>query len=106
MIQMNRAFIFGETQAKDCPDPKNRDTCLCKDKMGFMLSGSNEGKKDPHIASPSKLPMYKIKSYGAYNAATNYEYITFSQWLSNTTDCGALQTIFGVNPHSSDYIPL
>lgn len=45
-----------------------------------MLSGSNEGKKKPHIDAKSPLPMYKIKSYAAYNAATNYEYITFSKW--------------------------
>ena len=103
---MNRAFIYGETAAKDCPNPKNRDTCLCLDKMGFMLSGANEGDKKPHIDSPSKLPMYKIKSYGAYNAATNYEYITFNNWLTNRTDCGASQRIFALNPYSSDYIPL
>jgi len=74
--------------------------------MGFMLSGSNEGKKEPHINSPSMLPMYKIKSYGAYHAATNFEYITFSKWLSNETDCGARQSIFALNPYSSDYVPL
>jgi hypothetical protein len=74
--------------------------------MGFMLSGANEHPKVPHIDSPSPLPMYKIKSYGAYNAATNYEYITFSNWLTNTTDCGAFQSIFALNPYSSDYIPL
>ena len=103
---MNHAVIYGETAAKDCPDPNNTDTCLCIDKMGFMLSGANEHGKDPHINAPSPLPMYKIKSYGAYNAATNFEYITFSNWLTNTTDCGAFQSIFALNPYSSDYIPL
>ncbi len=56
----------------DCPDPKNLETCLCTDKMGFMLAGSNEHKKLPHIDAPSSLPMYKIKSYGAYNAVTDF----------------------------------
>lgn len=74
--------------------------------MGFMLSGGNEKGKAPHITSASSLPMYKIKSYGVWNAVTDYTGMTFSKFYSKSTDCGGSQKVFGLNPHSSDYIPL
>ena len=105
-IEINRAFIYGETEAQDCPDPSKASKCECTDKMGFMLSGGNEKGKKPHITSKSSLPMYKIKSYGAYNVVTNYKDVNFGNFKSNFTSCGARQTVFGLNPSSSDYIPL
>ena len=83
---MTNVMIYGETKALDCPD---LDNCLCMDKMGFMLSGSNEHPKKFHINTPSSLPMYKIKSYGAWNASTSYKSVTFSNFMSNTTACGS-----------------
>ena len=62
--------------------------------------------KVPHITSASSLPMYKIKSYGAWNVVTDYRDTTFSSFASNFTNCGAMQSVFGLNPYSSDYIPL
>jgi len=32
--------------------------------------------------------------------------MTFSNYKSKFTNCGAVQTVFGLNPFSSDYIPL
>jgi len=70
-----------------------------------MLFGSNEGSKDPHITSPSSLPMYKIKSYGTFNADTIIKTVTFNNFVSNETACFASQSVFVRNPHSSDFIP-
>jgi len=70
---MNHVTIFGEPEAQDCPDINDKSSCLCEDKFGFMLSGTNHGKKDPHINTPSGLPMHKIKSYGSYYATTEYD---------------------------------
>lgn len=72
-IEVYGSKIYGETEALDCPDPQRRgDKCYCHNKMGFMLSGGNMKGKKPHITSASSLPMYKIKSYGAWNVVTDY----------------------------------
>jgi len=57
--------------------------------MGFMLAGGNMHEKVPHITSASSLPMWKIKSYGAWNVVTDFKSNTFSNFESNFTDCGA-----------------
>ena len=73
--------------------------------MAFMLFGGNHGKKELHISAPSKLPHYKIKSYGVWNSSTDLSSIVFSNFPSNSTDCGAKSSIFAINPYASDYIP-
>lgn len=106
LISMNNAKIYGETKSQDCPDPSRTWQCHCENKMGFMLAGGNMKGKKPHIDSTSQLPMWKIKSYGAWNVVTDFQSNTFSNFESNFTDCGALQNVFAVNKYSSDYIPV
>ena len=86
LLDLENTHIYGETEALDCP--KNHD-CWCHDKMGFMLFGGNEGNKAPHITAPSKLPHYKIKSYGAWNVSTDISSVVFENFPSNVTACGA-----------------
>ena len=97
-------MIFGETAAEDCP--KDQPGCICEDKMGFMLFGSNLGAKAPHIDAKTPLPMYKIKSYGSWMADTSIFGVVFQDFSSNLTACGAVNRVFGVNKYASDYIPV
>ena len=71
-----------------------------------MLFGSNLGAKAPHIDAKTPLPMYKIKSYGSWQADTSIFGIVFSDFSSNLTACGAVNRVFGVNQYASDYIPV
>ena len=56
--------------------------------------------------SPSALPVYKIKSYGAHDVTIELDSLTFEGFMSDETKCGARQVALGLNPYSADYIPL
>ncbi len=86
LLVLEDSHIYGESEALDCP--KNHP-CWCPNKMGFMLFGGNEHNKEPHITAPSKLPHYKIKSYGSWSAATDLSSVVFENFKSNVTACGA-----------------
>jgi hypothetical protein len=63
LIKFYDSFIFGETEAEDCPPGHD---CECPEKFGFMLFGNNKAGKTLHIPAASPRPIYKIKSAGAW----------------------------------------
>ena len=63
VIKFYNSYIYGETEAMDCPPQHD---CHCKSKTGMMLFSNNVKSKSPHIPSSSARPVYKIKSYGAF----------------------------------------
>lgn len=80
------SYIFGETEAQDCPADHD---CYCAPKKGLLAFGGNHGGKTPHITSQSALPLRKIKSYGAWAAQTYSKGNTFKNWIQKETQCGA-----------------
>ena len=54
------------------------------------------------MASP--IPIYKIKSDGAYGTVTDFQNVKFYNFKA-TTKCGAKQRVFKVSKYASDYIP-
>ena len=64
------------------------------------------GGKSYHIDSASALPMRKVKSYGAFNGDTMSKYVSFNNFASNKTLCGAPQRVFGLIESASDYVPM
>lgn len=52
-----------------------------------MLSTSNVGSKPKHPDMPSSLPVYKIKSDGAWGGEALYENVNFNDFMENTK-CG------------------
>ena len=52
------------------------------------------------------FPLYKIKSYGTWESAASMSNITFKNFATNRTDCGASQVIFAISEYSTDYVPL
>jgi len=68
LTSLRDTHIYGETAAQDCPKGHN---CICLDKIGFMLFGSNQHNKKFHIDALSPLPHYNIMSYGTWAAATD-----------------------------------
>jgi len=79
------SIIYGESQAEDCPQNAN---CYCKDKNAFLLFTNAIASKNKHITSPTKFPLYKIKSYGTWESAASMSNITFKNFASRTA-CGA-----------------
>lgn len=63
LIKFYDSFIFGETEAQDCPQGHD---CYCPEKFGIMLFGNNVKGKDLHITSSTSRPIYKIKSEGTW----------------------------------------
>jgi len=97
------SFIYGETEAEDCPD---NHPCGCFAKEGIMLFSNNHKGKAFHIAAPSALPMHKSKSYGTWAGEALYRNNKFINFNVNKTACGAPQRIFKINKSDSDYIPI
>lgn len=86
LARLSKSYIYGETEALDCPEDHD---CWCEDKEGFMgFSGRHKSKKF-HIDSASPLPMIKVKSYGTWAADTRMEKIEFNNFSRNKTECGA-----------------
>lgn len=96
--------IYGESEAQDCPDENDKASCYCKDKLGFMLFTANEGGRALHPVKQSSLPVYKIKSYGAFGGAVELDSINFNDF-EEQTKCGKEQRIIERNPYAADYIP-
>lgn len=101
-IRLFDSFIYGETKALDCVGKE----CYCPEKYGFMLFGNNWGSKDLHPTMASSLPVYKIKSEGAWGGNIQITNTKFANWLNGKTQCGAKQHIFQRNPNGSDKIPI
>lgn len=96
------SFIYGETEAEDCPVDHD---CYCEDKEGFMAFSGRHGAKVPHIDAASPLPHYKVKSYGTWAADTYMRKITFSDFPTNATACGRQQRLFALSKYESDMQP-
>ena len=75
LTKLEDSHIYGEAPALDCPSGAN--DCFCTEKIGFLLFGGNEGGKTLHIEMASSRPHQKIKSSGAWNAATDIKSVTF-----------------------------
>jgi len=85
-ISMTDVEIYGEDNNSDVPDGQSQ---YCVEKFGLMLFGSNQGGKDLHPTMSSKLPIYKIKSYGAWGAEITLENVNFNNFESSETrKCG------------------
>jgi len=93
--------VYGETEADDCPPGH---PCWCRDKKGMMLFAGHHGSKDYHIGATSPFPMHNIMSYGSWAITTDIYKVTFHNFQSET-QCGAKNTIFELNPFSSDFVP-
>jgi len=96
------SFIYGETEAEDCPVDHD---CYCEDKEGFMAFSGRHNPKVPHIDAASPLPHYKVKSYGTWAADTYMRKITFSDFPTNATACGRQQRLFALSKYESDMQP-
>jgi hypothetical protein len=48
--------------------------------MGFMIFGSNVGGKPLHPTMPSQLPVYKIKSDGAWGGVAKVKNVEFKNF--------------------------
>ena len=102
VVSFSNSIVYGEAGSEDCPQGH---PCYCADKDAFMSFGGNHGSKPFHILKPSSLPCYKVKSYGAWAIEAFVNNITFADYNSSQTRCGARQSIFILNPSGSDYIP-
>jgi hypothetical protein len=78
LIKFYDSFIFGETEAQDCPQGHH---CYCPEKYGFMLFGNNIGSKDLHIPKASPRPIYKIKSAGSWGGTVEVDNVVFSDFM-------------------------
>lgn len=99
------SYVYGEAAdlAKDCP---SGGPCWCHDKMGHMSSVILRGAKTPHNPATSPRPVYKVKTYGTWNQKAVIENVTFSNFKTETTACGAAQRVFGINQYGSDIVPM
>lgn len=103
MAVLKNSIIYGETEAEDCPDDHD---CYCEDKYGFQAFTGRHGSKAFHIDAASPLPLYKVKSYGTWAAESYSKRITFNDFSTNKTACGAQQRVFGVSKYESDMLPV
>ena len=62
--------------------------------------------KPPHIPSASKRPIYKIKNYETWNTYAVIDTVNFLNFKSDSTACGAKQTVFGINDFAADMTPI
>jgi len=53
---------MGESPIPDCPDPRNGDYCIRKDKYGILPGQFTTGGKPAHPTSPPLFPPYKVKT--------------------------------------------
>jgi hypothetical protein len=103
-ISMSDVEIYGEDDNSDVPDGQQM---YCADKFGFMLFGANQGGKDLHPTMASKLPIYKIKSYGSWGGEVTLTRVNFHNFEdAETRKCGKRHTTIQRNPSASDYIPV
>lgn len=102
-IRFYDSHIYGETKALDCPD---QTECYCPVKFGFMLFGNNFGGKDLHPTMASALPVYKVKSEGAWGGEIVVNNVRFSNFRKAQTACQNKQTVFQRNKYASDKIPM
>lgn len=70
-----------------------------------MTTSSNFGSKPLHPDMPSSLPIYKIKSEGAWGSSNLLKNIRFIDW-KDKTECGSSQVAIKRNPYGADYIPM
>ena len=84
LIRFYDSSIYGETSALDCPDSTE---CYCPVKFGFMLFGNNFGGKQLHPTMASALPVYKIKSEGAWGGDILIENVRFINFRRQLTAC-------------------
>lgn len=102
-ITFSDSYIYGETEAQDCPDTSD---CYCPVKFGFMLFGNNLGAKDLHPTMASALPVYKVKSAGSWGGEITVKNVKFENFRKAVTSCGNKQTVFQRNKYASDKIPM
>ena len=106
-IYVRDIVVYGETDAKDCPEPSNSASCYCEDKFGLMLFGNNvEGKSIHPEFDSNELPIYDIQSESAWYGDIQIRDSEFREFTSTDTDCGASQAVFARNPSASDYIAI
>lgn len=101
-IKTERIIIHGESDALDCHDPLDWDTCWCSGKFGFMLSTATEGGKPLMPKSGSALPISGIMTYATFEGEVELDSITF-KGFKEETHCGYPQRIFERNPTAADY---
>ena len=102
------SFVYGEGDdiPSDCPEGADGSAdCFCPTKYGIMSFGSNHGTKSLHIPDASPRPIYKIKSYAAWNTKITIDDVEVINFQP-TTACAGKQTVFQLNPSASDYIPI
>ena len=104
-LKFYNSFVYGESDdiAEDCPDSNG---CICIDKFGLLLFSANQGGKDIHITSASKLPMMKIKSASAWGGVAYIDNVTFANFKNHETKCGKHHAIFNNHKYAPDYIPI
>lgn len=102
-ISLKDSKIYGETEALDCPDSRE---CWCHPKMGLMTFGNNLKSKKLHPNMASALPVYKIKSEGAWGGDVLIYNVDFLNFKTDQTACRSTQKVFGRNKYASDKIPL
>ena len=104
MIKFYDSYIFGESDALDCPPDH---PCSCVDKVGLSFFSNNNGGKDLHIDSKSARPIHKIKTFGAFGGVAEIDNVTFAKFnQAGKTKCLKRGSIFGRNKWSSDKIPI
>jgi hypothetical protein len=106
LMQVENSHIFGESEIPDCPSTTNGDYCMLSDKMGVWQPVSSYGGRGNHPTSSSALPVYKVKSDGAWGGKSVWRNNTFKHFGA-TTALGKRQTIIGHgNAKSPDYTPM
>jgi len=102
-IDFKHSYIYGETEADDCPQGHE---CWCQEKTGFLFFGNNLKSKDLHPTMASSLPVHKVKSEGAWGGDINIYNVHFSGFLTGKTKCLAKHRLFGRSKEASDKIPI
>lgn len=91
-MNMNNIVMYGESEAKDCfyqNECDDRTHQGCKDRAGVMIGYAAKAGKDPLPKSKSLIPIHRIKTDASYGGNNNYNNLTFFNFKSNRTWCGA-----------------
>jgi hypothetical protein len=104
--EVTNSMIYGETEIPDCPSSTNGDYCMMADKFGVWQMAGTYGGRGNHPTSSSALPIYKIKSDGAWGGKSVWRNNTF-KYFGAATAKGKRQSILGFgNSKNPDYSPM
>jgi len=100
--EFNDNYIFGESEAEDCP----KDGSFCKpvEKVGFFMSGAYFGGKPAHVVDTSPLPYSNVHSHSAWGTKVLLNRNKFIGFDKETRE-GLRQSAIRLSEFAFDYVP-